>query len=148
MILPTCLHLCAVLKFFCVYRQSHNSNSIFMMFHLVCLESLFDAYFFSQYSQLIFQIKVCVPYVFSESQANQQFSNIIKLLFKNIFHVDLLYVSKNLYSFWRYDYKFYIKLRMYLISKVTIPTVFSLCFIWCGFSLSILLDSSFWCIFL
>ena len=58
----------------------------------------------------------------------------LKILFKNIFHVDLLNGSQNLYSFRRYDYKSNIKLQLYLFSYITIPTVFTLCFIWCVFS--------------
>ena len=68
------------------YRESHYSNSILMMFHLVCLESPLDTYFFSQYSHLIFRIKECVLYVFSESQANQQFLN-FKIYFIWIYYM-------------------------------------------------------------
>ena len=56
------------------------------MFHLVCLESPLDTYFFSQYSHLIFRIKECVLYVFSESQANQQFLN-FKIYFIWIYYM-------------------------------------------------------------
>ena len=69
--------------------------------------------------------------------------------FQNIFHMDLLYGSQNLYWFWRYVYKFYIKLRMYLFYFQKSHFQQYAHYVSSGVSLvSILLESPFWCIFL